>query len=60
MKILFALMLPLLIASCATPPSSACSWVRQIRPSAGFEQRWTTPEKRQVVAHNRKVKEFCR
>lgn len=49
----------LLTVSCA-PTLSECSWSRKMVPDPGFEERWTEHEKRQAVAINRKVEEFCR
>lgn len=56
-----ALILMISTASCAgSTGGNECTWVRNFTPEPGFEQRWTDTEKRQAVAHNRKVKEFCR
>lgn len=56
-----ALAMMILMASCAAESGgNECTWVREMIPSEGFPDRWTQSEKRQVVAHNRKVREFCR
>lgn len=56
---LIVLMAMILIASCASS-ANECSWVKRFQPDAEFEERWTADEKRQAVAHNRKVEKFCR
>lgn len=49
----------ILTTSCAA--SEGCAvFGRTFAPDPGFETRWTVGEKRQAVAHNRKVKRFCR
>lgn len=58
MKTLLACLMLISISACASGDS--CTWSRAITPDAGFESRWTVGEKRQVVAHNLKVKKFCR
>lgn len=56
---LLALASLILTANCAT--SDGCPvFGRSFTPDRGFETRWTVSEKRQAVAHNRKVKRFCR
>ena len=49
-----------LLTSCETPAANECAWVKQIITDAGAADRLTRAEQEQVVAHNRKVKEFCR
>ena len=49
----------ILMPSCAATVSE-CAWSRKMVPDSGFEERWTAHEKRQAVAINRKVDEFCR
>jgi hypothetical protein len=48
-----------LLAACSAPGGDGCAWVREIVPDQGFEWRWSVNEKRQVVALNRAVREFC-
>ena len=47
-----------LIASCAAPAASDCAWVRRI--IVADADVITRPTAEQIVAHNRKVVEFCR
>jgi hypothetical protein len=49
----------LALAACSAPGGDGCAWVREIVPDAGAAERWTLSEKRQVVSHNRAVREFC-
>lgn len=65
--------LTILIASCAnTSPSNvqaptvaatvepdACTWLKPIRPDATFETRWTTDEKRQILALDQNITKNC-
>ena len=56
-----ALILMISITGCAgSPGGNECAWVKQFVPEPGFETRWTDTEKRQALAHNLKVEEFCR
>lgn len=56
-----ALILMISLTSCAaTSGGNECSWVRELIPEGQFSERWTEAEIRQVAAHNRKVREFCR
>ena len=48
-----------LIVSCAAPAvKNNCAWVKQIIVNDG--DTITRPTAEQIVAHNRKVVEFCR
>lgn len=55
-----ALTAMLLIASCAGSGGNLCAAFRKFTPDPSFEDRWTTAEKRQAVAHNEKIDRFCR
>lgn len=60
-KMLLALILTTSLTNCAADSAgNECTWVKQIWPDVAFDQRWTETEQRQVAAHNRKVREFCR
>lgn len=48
----------LFTTSCTGTIASDCAWVRQI--VVNEEDRITRPTAEQIVAHNRKVREFCR
>jgi hypothetical protein len=48
----------LLLAGCASPPAADCAWVREIIPAS--EDQLTRNTAVQILAHNRKVREFCR
>ena len=48
----------ILTASCATVVASDCAWVRQI--TVNEADVISRPTAEQIVAHNRKVVEFCR
>jgi hypothetical protein len=48
----------ILMTSCTTVVASDCAWVRQITVNDADEI--TRPTAEQIVAHNRKVAEFCR
>ena len=55
------LILTIWMTSCAANSGgNECTWVGKFTPDAGFEERWTDGEKRQAIAHNRKVEGFCR
>lgn len=55
---LLACLTMLFIASCTETVASDCAWVKRI--VVNDEDRITRPTARQIVAHNRKVVEFCR
>jgi hypothetical protein len=58
MKTLAVCLMLIFMTSCTTVVSSDCAWVRQIVVNDGDEI--TRPTAEQIVAHNRKVAEFCR
>lgn len=43
----------------ATVETDACTWLKPIRPDAGFETRWTTAEKQQILALDQNVTKTC-
>lgn len=51
-------MAPLSMQGCQNI-GSVCSWLSPVRPDAEFETRWTLAEKRQVLALDEKIDEFC-
>lgn len=51
-------LMAIFMTSCATVVSSDCAWVKRIVVNA--EDRISRPTAEQIVAHNRKVSEFCR
>lgn len=55
---LLACLTMLFIASCTEMVASDCAWVKRIIVNA--EDKITRPTAGQIVAHNRKVAEFCR
>ena len=58
MRMLLALPMMIFIASCTETVASDCAWVKRITVNA--EDQITRPTAEQIVAHNRKVGEFCR
>lgn len=59
MRTLLACLMMSLIVSCAAPVAkNNCAWVKQIIVNDG--DTITRPTAEQIVAHNRKVTEFCR
>ena len=58
MKTWLACLTLLWMTSCV-PLADACGWLTTFQPDPGFETRWTVGEKRQAVAHNRKVEDNC-
>lgn len=60
MRYLVLAMMILMTSCAAESGGNECTWVRELIPSNSFSDRWTPSEKRQVIAHNRKVREFCR
>jgi len=57
-RLLLACLIPLSMTSCAGPSDSGCSWVSRI--TVADADVITPATARQIVAHNRAVKEFCR
>lgn len=56
-KMLLICLTMILTTSCVG--GDPCTWSKKFKPDAGFEERWTPGEKRQAIAHNRKVVKFC-
>jgi len=59
MRKLLACLSLILMTSCGMG-ANECTWAKKFIPDGGFETRWTVGEKRQAVALNEKVEEFCR
>jgi hypothetical protein len=53
------LALSLLPACAGMPTATDCQWARVIRPSAGWEERLSDDELRQLVRHNELVDRLC-
>ena len=51
-------LLAMSMTGCSLSGGDECSWVRRISPDSGSVL--SDPVKRQILAHNLKVQEFCR
>lgn len=59
MNLAKSLILIAFLASCSNT-ADLCGSFQKFTPDPDFEQRLTTNEKRQLVAYNLKLAEFCR
>ena len=53
------LALVVVLGACTGSVTNMCLQLDQINPDAGFSERWTTNEKRQVLKINKKIDQFC-